>query len=126
MIPTFIRSYEASADIEGYRIVAFSDVAASKKVAKAATAIGPSIGVSSKLGASAGGMVDVIRDGLGQVQLAGPVNAGDPLASDANGKAIKAVPAAGQQVRVIGYAEEPGIAGDVIDAFIAPSILFQA
>lgn len=126
MIPTFIRSYETSAVVEGYRIVIFSDAAASKKVAKGATATGPSIGVSTKYGSPAGGMVDVIRSGLGQFQLGGPVNAGDPLTSDANGKAIKAVPVAGQQVRVIGYAEEPGILDDVIDGFVAPSILFQA
>jgi hypothetical protein len=45
------------------------------------------------MGGSTGGMVDVVRAGLASVRLGGTVAAGDPLTSDANGKAVKAVPA---------------------------------
>tara|TARA_R110000868_G_scaffold230335_6_gene483489 strand:+ start:8682 stop:9047 length:366 start_codon:yes stop_codon:yes gene_type:complete len=115
MITTFIRSYEASAVIAAFVIVRFSDVAASSKVATAAANNQPLIGTTGKIGASAAGqMVDVTRGGLNQVQLGGTVNAGDWLTSDANGKAI-ATTTIGHQV--IGRAEQPGVAGDVIDYY---------
>lgn len=126
MIPTFIRAYEAAAEIEGRRIVAFSDPASSSKVTTASANTGPFAGVSDAMGAELGGMCDVHRGGLVHVTLGGPVQAGDPLTSDANGKAIKAVAAAGTTVHYIGFADEPGVADDVIDAFAAPGLLHEA
>ena len=117
-ITTFIRSYEASAVIAACRIVRFSDIAASSKVATSSAATQPLIGTTGKIGASAiGQMVDVNRAGLNPVQLGGTVSAGDWLTSDANGKAI-ATTTAGNQV--IGRAEQPGVADDIIDYFAAP------
>ena len=47
------------------------------------------IGISGRLGASVSGdRCDVTRAGLEEVQYGGTVAAGDPLTSDANGKAI--------------------------------------
>lgn len=126
MIPTFICAYEAEADIAGFRIVKFSDTTASQKIATAAANTEPHVGVSDGMGASAGGMCDVHRGGLVSVQLGGAVAAGDPLTSDAAGKAIKAVAAVSTTVRVIGYADAPGVADDIIDAFLSPAILHQA
>lgn len=123
MIPTFIRSYEASAAIAGSRIAAFSDAANSKKVAQGAAATDPLIGVFARLDGAQGAMVDVVRGGLAAVRLGGVVAAGDPLTSDANGKAVKCVGAAGAVRRIVGYAEEPGVADDIIDAWIAPGVL---
>lgn len=125
MIPTFIRSYEASADIAPYRIVKFSDAANSPKVAQGAAATDPLIGVSDKMGGVSGGMTDVVRAGLAGVELGGAVSAGDPLTADADGKAVKCTPTADETHYVVGFADAPGIAGDIIDAFIAPSLLFQ-
>lgn len=125
MIPTFTRSYEASAAVAGYRIVKFSDAASSSKVAHAAANTDPLMGVSDAMGADIGGMADVHRGGLVSVQLGGAVNAGDPLTSDANGKAIAAAAAVATTVRIIGYADAPGVADDIIDAFLAPGILHQ-
>ena len=126
MIPTFIRAYEASADIAGYRIVMFSDAASSNKIAQADSNTAASLGVSDAMGADLGGMCDVHRDGLISVELGGTVTAGAPLTSDADGKAIAAVAAAGTTIRIIGFADEPGIAGDVVDAFLSPALLHQA
>lgn len=123
MIPTFIRGYEGSADIAPHRIVKFSDVAASQKVAQGAAAADPLIGVSDKMGGVSGGMTDVVRAGLGAVQLGGVVEAGDPLTADADGKAIKCVGAAGETRRIVGYADAPGVADDIIDAWISPGVL---
>lgn len=55
MNPTFTKAYEASAAITGNRIVVFSDTAASSKVAMAAAATTPAIGVSDAMGAASGG-----------------------------------------------------------------------
>ncbi|WP_299370436.1 capsid cement protein [uncultured Tateyamaria sp.] len=126
MIPTFIKSYTALAAVAGYRIVAFADAANDTTVQTAAANTDPVLGVSDRLGADAGQMLDVHRGGLLSVQLGGAVNAGDPLTSDADGKAIAAVAAAGTTVRIVGYADEPGIADDVVDFFFAPGILHQA
>jgi hypothetical protein len=120
MIPTFIRAYEASAAINPYRIIAFSDAANSSKIATAASATAALIGTTGKVGGAIGAMVDVHRGGLNPVQLGGTVAAGDPLTANAAGKAIKAT-IAGQ--RIIGSAEQPGIADDIIDYFSAPGVL---
>lgn len=126
MIPTFIRAFEASAAIAGRRIVAFSDAAASSKIAQAATATAPALGVSEAMGAEAGGMYDVVLAGMAAVDLGGTVTAGAPLMADAEGKAIAASAAAATTRRVVGFAIQPGVAGDIIDIWLAPSLLDRA
>lgn len=120
MIPTLIRSRELSAAVLPFRIVKFSDAAASTKVATAAAATDPLAGTTGKLGGETGDMSDITLAGIGGVQLGGTVAAGDPLTSNADGKAIKAT-VAGQ--RIIGSAEQPGVAGDIIDYLCAPAAL---
>jgi hypothetical protein len=122
-IPTFTRAYEASADVLGYRIVKFSDVSTSSKVATAAASTSPLIGVSDAQGASSGDMLDVHRAGLAPVQLGGSVSAGDPLTADEDGKAIKAVAADDTTIVIIGTAEQPGVEDDIIDAWLAAGTL---
>lgn len=126
MIPTFIRSYEAAAKIEGRRIVAFADPANGSTITTAASNTVASLGVCDSMGAPAGGMCDVHRAGLLPVILGGTVEAGDPLTSDASGAAIKAVAAAGTSIRIIGFADEPGIAGDLCETFLSPGFLHEA
>ncbi len=123
MIPTFTRAYQAAVAIAGFRIVAFADAANNATIAQASTQTGAFLGVSDRQGADAGGMADVHRDGLGSVELGGTVAAGDPLTADADGKAIVAVAAIGTTKRIVGYADEPGVSGDIIDAFISPGVL---
>ena len=120
MIRGLVTSFEASAPILAHRIVAFSDAANSSKIATATGPTAPLVGTIGKVGCStAGQMADVERSAIPRVQLGGTVAAGDRLTSDANGKAVK-VTAAGQ--RVIGTAEQPGIADDIINYFAAPSV----
>jgi hypothetical protein len=122
-IPFYIRSFPASADVAGKRFVKFSDAANSAKVAQAAAATEPLIGVSDAMGAKTGGMCDVILAGTGEVQLGGTVAAGDYLTSDANGKAVKLVGAAGERREYIAKAEAPGVADDIISCFVTHGVL---
>lgn len=123
MIPTFTRAYEASAAIEPHRIVRFSDAAASQKIATATANDQLLIGVSDRMGGKLGGMVDIERGGLVPVQFGEAVQAGDPLTSDDEGKAIKAVPTAGKTIRIIGYADQHAAEDEIGDAFLAPGLL---
>ena len=107
-------------------MIAYTSQSAWHWYAQADTNIAASLGVSDAMGADLGGMCDVHRDGLISVELGGTVTAGAPLTSDADGKAIAAVAAGGTTLRIIGFADEPGIAGDVIDAFLSPALLHQA
>jgi hypothetical protein len=120
MTPTFIKAYEASAAIAAFRIVKFSDEEASSKIATAADNLDRLVGTTGKLGGGIGKMVDVVRGGIGGVTLGGTVKAGDWLTSDANGKAVATVTGGDQ---VIGKAEQPGVANDIIDYFCAPGVI---
>jgi len=126
VIPTFIRAYEASAAVTGFGIAAFSDAASTDRVALAGANTAPIIGVFDRQGADIGGMADVIRAGLAPVLLGGTVTAGAPLTSNADGAAIAAVAATATTVRIIGYADAPGVVGDIIDVWVAPGLLHSA
>lgn len=120
MIRGLVKSYEAIATIAAYTIAAFGDAANSSRITTASAATQPLVGTTGQLGGPAGTMVDIVKDGIPQVRLGGTVGAGDPLTSNAAGAAIKAT-AAGQ--RIIGFAEQPGVATDIIDYFSAPGVL---
>lgn len=126
MIPGFIKSYEASAAATPRRIARFSDTAASQKVAGATANTQPLIGVFDSMGGPVGAMVDVVRSGLASVELGGTVTAGAPLTSDAQGRAIAAVAASATQVRIVGFADAPGVVGDIIDMWVESSLLDRA
>jgi len=119
-IPTFIRSHRATAIVAAYRIVKYSEPTVSNAIATASDNLDPLVGTTGKLGGPSGAMVDVTRAGLGSVQIGGTIKAGDYLTSDANGKAI-ATTTAGDQV--IGKADQPGVADDIIDYFCAPGVI---
>lgn len=123
MIPTFIRAYEAAAEIDGNLIVTFAAPTTAKTVTTAASATVPLVGVSDAMGADAGGMCDVHRGGLVSVKLGGAVSAGDPITANADGEGIEAAPATGASMNIIGFADEPGVAGDIIDVFLAPGTI---
>ena len=120
MIRGLTKSYLASAPIAAFRIAAMSDAANSREVATASGPAQPFAGTTGNLATPAGDMADIALSGLPQVQLGGPVSARDPLTSDANGKAVKAT-VAGQ--RIIGFADQPGVADDIIDYLSAPGVL---
>jgi hypothetical protein len=116
--PGFYRSYVAESVIPPYRMACFGVAAGS-----ATQAVDGSkflCGVTQIVGADAiGDQVDICRDGLPEVQYGGVVTKGDPLTSDADGKAITAQ--AGQHF--LGYAEVDGVEDDIGLIFISPDKL---
>jgi len=106
-----IRNYTAGAAIAKYRIVKFS---ADGTVIQGVLATDALIGVVDiPNNAPTGARVDVVRDDITLVELGGTVVAGDLLTSDAVGRAVKAVPAAGANNRIVGIAETAGVLGDI-------------
>lgn len=120
MIRGLTKSYLASAAIAPFRIAAMSNAANNRQVATATGPLQPLAGTTGNLPTPAGDMADLALAGIPPVQLGGPVGARDPLTSDANGKAVKAT-VAGQ--RIIGFADQPGVADDIIDYVSAPGVL---
>lgn len=122
MNPSQFKTRTAGGAIAAYRIVAHGT--AENQVVQAASATAALCGVTQQLGADAAGEpVDIAKGGIPEVTLGGIAAAGDPLTSDANAKAIKATPAAGSNVRIIGFAEVAGIAGDRIPFQFAPGLM---
>jgi len=64
-------------------------------------------------GVVTGDRVDVDLIGITNVVLGGTVAAGDPITSDAAGAGVLANPAAGANVRAVGFAYEAGVSGDI-------------
>lgn len=110
--------------IAGYLVAKHSAAGGTIQAATAAT--DPLIGTIDSLGVEAGGLADFSFDGVGEVRLGGSVDAGDPLTSNADAKAIKALPSASTQVRIIGFALAAGVADDIIQYAIAPGCLSKA
>lgn len=115
------RSAKAEAAVEAYRIVKFGT--ADDTVIKAAASGDLLIGTSDGLDKATGEMVDYSVGSVHEVRLGGTVTRGQPLTSDANGKAIAAAPAAGANVRIIGFAAQSGVLDDVIRYFYSPGLM---
>ena len=114
-----IRSFEAASAIGGRLIVAPSGTAG--KIARAVAKKG--FGVCERVGAEAGLMCDVTVSGLTEVVAGGDLDFNDPVTSDANGHAVKAVPVAGETVEIVGFIRGEGSVGDILPIHVAPSLL---
>ncbi len=121
--PGLTKSYTAGGTINPYRIVKFGS--ADGEVVQAAAAADLSIGVAVFPGsaASAGERIDVAHDGIVDVEYGGTVTRGQKLTSDASGRAIAAVPSAGANAQIIGYAVVSAVSGDIADMMISPSVM---
>jgi hypothetical protein len=118
----FSKNYSAEGAIPSYRIFKFG--AADGGILVGAAATDKLVGVTGRIAAAvAGDRIDGVRHGIGEVEYGGNVAAGDPLTSDAVGRAIVAAPAAGSNVRLIGIAEVAGVLGDIGSLWIAPSVM---
>lgn len=120
--PILIKSYYAPAAVAGYLIL--KPVAGGVGLATAATDL--LLGVSDAMGAAAGGMVDVTELGRSEVLSGGVIAHGDPLTSDGQGRAIKAVPAAAAITRIIGFAVMDANLGDIFEYSSAPGIIARS
>lgn len=116
--PGIFKTLNAEGDIAPYRICAHGT--ADYAVKQAAAATDALLGTTDELGKQANGRVDVCLSGLPEVEAGGALAAGDPLTSDAGGKAVKAT-AGGS--RIIGFALTSAAAGDVVTYICAPGTL---
>ena len=106
--PGIYKNFEAEGEIGPYVIVTHGTADYAVKAATGATVA--LVGTTDELGKLSNGRVDVCTGGIPEVALGGTV-AGDPLTSDASGKAVKAT-AAGN--RILGFALVSGASGDII------------
>lgn len=114
--PTLIVTFNAGAAIAANTLVALG--AADGIVVSGSAATDPLIGITVLGADAAGDRVDVTMAGIEEVVYGGTVTRGDPLTTDASGRAINATVAGS---RIIGYALESGVAGDICGILIAPS-----
>ena len=106
------KTYLADAAIVKHRIVKHG--ASDTTAAQATTTTEALLGVSDSLGADAAGdQVDIIMGGIANVEYGGNVSAGDPLTSDADGKAVASAPALTVTDQIIGFAMVDGVDGDI-------------
>lgn len=116
-----IKNFRAAAAILPWRIVKFG--ASDVEAVTAAAAGDALIGISSELAADAGQRCDVMMSDIADVRFGANVTRGDPLTSDAVGRAITAAPGAGAKMRIIGFALVSAIADDVGPARIVPGLI---
>ena len=107
--PGIYKNFEAEGEIGPYVIVTHGTADYAVKAATGATVA--LVGTTDELGKLSNGRVDVCTGGIPEVALGGTVATGDPLTSDASGKAVKAT-AAGN--RILGFALVSGASGDII------------
>lgn len=111
--PGFSKTRIAVAAIAAYTLVKPSGVN-DGEVVPAAAATDKILGVAQNVAVASGQQVDVILGDSANVLLGGNVAEGDPITSDANGAGVKAVPGAGVNNRIVGFALSSGVAGDII------------
>lgn len=114
MNPLLIRNYTAAGAVTEWRFVSWSADGVVKQSAAVADA---PVGVARE-SAVDGGRVDVIRAGLSQITYGAAVTRGQPLTSDAQGRAV---PTAAGTDRIYGLAEVSGVAGDIGELLLRQS-----
>ena len=105
-------------ELAPFRIVAHDGSGGYKQATEAL------VGTADELGKQPNGGADVAMSDQPEVEAGAAVAAGDPLTSDAQGRAVKAT-AAGD--RIIGFACQAATdAGEIIDYQFAPGFLATA
>ncbi len=107
-----VKAFQSNAAMTRARIVRLID---DRTAAQAAGPTEALVGVldSSANVPAAGRSADVILTGVATVEYGGTVTAGAFLTSDAQGRAVVAVPGAGVNNRVLGVAMVAGVLGDL-------------
>jgi len=117
--PSLIKSYTAEGAISPCRIVKFG--AADYGVLQASAAADKTMGITRPgITVAATESVEVIHQGIADLEYGAAVTRGDLLMSDANGKGIPAAAAGAANVRVIGTAIVSGVAGDICPVLVNP------
>ncbi|WP_288230816.1 DUF2190 family protein [uncultured Desulfovibrio sp.] len=121
-VTRLFKTYDVSGDLSPYRIAAHAATAG--MIAQAAGPTDALIGTTDELGKQPNGRADVAMSDLPEVEAGAAVAYGDPLTSDAEGRAVKAT-ASGQ--RIIGFALTAAQSdGEIIDYLFAPGTLALA
>ena len=115
------RAGTAEAAIAAYRIVKFG--ANDGGYLQAAGPTDYLAGVCESVGPASGERLDVVKAGIADVEYGGTVTRGQPVTSDAVGRAVAAAPAAGSNVRIIGFAEVSAVLGDIAPTWIEPGVM---
>lgn len=118
---TEFKSLVAQAAVAAYLIVKPGTADMTAVVATAATDL--LLGTADSLDKDSGEMVDLDLRPIAEVKLGGAITRGQPITANAAGKGVVAAPAAGANVRVIGFAAKSGAAEEVIPYFRAPGYM---
>lgn len=116
-----VRNCKAEGVIAAFTLV--KPGAADMGVLAAAAVSDKIIGVSTDIAAASGERCDVILDGVADVLYGGTVTRGDPLTSDASGRAVTAAPGAGTNNSIIGRALISGVVGDIGQCIVSIGIM---
>ncbi len=120
MSQTDFKSFMAGGALTGRLIAKYT---ANRGECVLATAATDALAGVVDLDAAAGQMADVAIGDCFEVKLGGTVAAGDPLTADNTSRAIKAVKSNGVVVYCIGFAQAPGIAGDIVPYVVSPFVI---
>lgn len=116
----YIKNYTAATAVPKWRIVSPAGVVAGQ-VQLSVAPIDAALGIVQEVSPIAGERVDVLRHGPGLVEAGGVFAVGAPLASDAQGRAVEALPGAGVSWSIAGYAEQASLAvGDIVAMLVVP------
>jgi len=111
-IPGIIKNFTAETAIGQYRAVAFGSTDGS--VVQGAAVTDLLIGVCAQpAGGAIGERVDVVMDGITEIEYGGTVTRGALLTTDSLGRAVVAAPASGVVNNLIGRAAESGVLGTI-------------
>lgn len=114
-------SFVAQTAVDAFLILRLGTADASVVPATAATDL--LIGTSCSLPKDAGEMVDMDVRPVAEVRLGGNITRGQPITANASSRGVLAAPAAGANVRIIGFALRSGVNGDVIPYLRAPGVV---
>jgi hypothetical protein len=105
------KNFTAGGAIPVYRIAALS---AAETVVQASGPTDVIIGVNDDVAPASGERTDIYVQGMVWIEAGGTVGLGDPVTSDSVGRAVTAglAPVAG--TRIVGYAFDAGVSGDLI------------
>ncbi len=120
--PILTAAFVAESTVTKCRIVK-PGTADGSVIQSTAAATDAQFGIVGALDGDAGKRVDIVVNGIAEVEFGGTVTRGALVCSDANGKAVAAGPAAGSNQRIIGVAMVSAVAGDIGDVLLAPSTM---
>lgn len=114
---TLIKNFTAEAAMTANRIVKIG--ANDGGVLPAAASTDILLGAVADVAAASGERQDVILSGIADITLGGNVTRGNPVTSDASGRAVNANPAAGVNAYIVGFALQSGVSGDIVPVLLS-------